>query len=324
MFVRILVLVSIIIAGCSGNEKPEVYPGIDVNGGLLIVKLGEKPVLSYALETQFPPDTLPAYYQRSGFIHPLKSPLGVVLTDDFPEGHTHQHGLFLALVNTTFQGNMVDFWNQQNGTGTVRHRELLDSYTSEEEAGFVAMLEHLAFPEGDTAVALQEIWEVDVLNRTDVYVIEFKSMLKALDTIVVNRYHYGGLGFRGPAEWNDTTFLQPGEVNYIGRKGKGGFLTSTGKTRMNGNHSHERWVSFHGVVDSDSAGVVIMSHPDNFRYPQSVRLHPVMPYFSFSPMVDGEFTLLPDEVLVSRYRLIIHDGPPDIRSIEAHWDNWTQ
>ncbi len=145
-----------------------------------------------------------------------------------------------------------------------------------------------------------------------------------MDTVTVNEYHYGGLGFRGPEEWNDLSFEQSGDVNYIGVNGKGGFLTSSGKTRMNGNHSHERWVSFHGTVGNDSAGVVIFSHPSNYRFEQAVRLHPTMPYFSFSPMVDGPFELLPGDSLKSRYLIVTHDGPPVYDHIESLWEEWVQ
>ena len=42
-----------------------------------------------------------------------------MVTDDFPPDHAHQHGLFFAWVNTTFDGRKVDFWNQHNRTGRV-------------------------------------------------------------------------------------------------------------------------------------------------------------------------------------------------------------
>ena len=301
-------------------EKPEIL----IKDGVLSISIGNSHVLSYAMDIQHPPDSLPEYYQRSGFIHPLRSPAGLELTDDFPDGHTHQHGLFFALVNTTVRGQKVDFWNQQNGTGTVRHKELLESYQSDTNAGFVSSLEHLAIITGDTIIALEETWHVDVSNRDDIYVCDLTSTLRGIDTVIVNQYHYGGLGFRGSAAWNFEEYEEPGNVNYIGESDKAGFLTSSGKDRMNGNHSPERWVSLHGHVNDDSAGVVIMSHPDNFRSPQPVRLHPVMPYFSFSPMVEGAFTLLPGDSLVSKYRIITHDGYPDFKEIESIWESWIQ
>jgi hypothetical protein len=293
---------------------------------IISIQIDKKPVLTYHKSIRYPAQGFYDYYQRSGFIHPVYSPSGKILTDDFPKGHMHQHGLFFALVNTTFRGKPTDFWNQQNGTGTVRHTGIKNRYSADDGAGFTAGLEHLSIHDGDTSVAAMEEWEIYVHNRSDVHVIDFTSKLfvSGKDTLYVNEYHYGGLGFRGNAEWNDTDFEQPGDINYIGKSGKGGFLTSSGKTRMDGNHSHERWVSFHGEIGGDAAGIVIMSHPDNFRFPQAVRLHPVMPYFSFSPMVDGPFRLVKNDTLISTYRLLAHDGLPDPDWIEREWLVFTE
>ncbi|MCA6075077.1 PmoA family protein [Fulvivirga sedimenti] len=315
---KVVLLVAVLMS-CTVRESIE----LDENDNLLTLQVGGSPVLTYHKTIQFPPDTMPDYYQRSGFIHPLYTPNGKVVTDGFPAGHPHQHGLFFALVNTTFRGMHTDFWNQQNGTGTVRHVELSERYDAPASSGFISELEHLAIHNGDTTRALGEFWEIRVLPSTDAYRVDFISRLFAFDTVHVNEYLYGGLGFRGSAEWNDLEFEQPGDVNYIGTKGKGGFLTSTGKTRMDGNHSHERWVSFHGQIDGDSAGVLIMAHPENFRFPQAVRLHPVMPYFSISPMVDGPFDLVPGDTLVSRYRIITYDGNPTVEWMEQEWQDWT-
>ena len=319
LFNPIVLFVFFLAISPSGTEIEEDRDTIRIN-------IDKTPVLTYYKSVQLPAEGVPEYYQRSGFIHPLYSPSGKILTDDFPEGHAHQHGLFFALVNTTFRGNATDFWNQQNGTGTVRHLRIKDRNSTGNGAGFTAEHEHLAIHNSDTVVAAKEEWEVWVHDRSDVFVVDLTSRLtvQGRDTLQVNEYHYGGLGFRGSAEWNDVGFEQPGNVNYIGKKGRGGFLTSSGKTRMDGNHSHERWVSFHGVIEGDSAGIVIMSNPDNFRFPQAVRLHPVMPYFSFSPMVDGPFRLMQGDTLVSTYRLLIHDGHPDPEWIEREWLVFTE
>ena len=68
------------------------------DGSLLELKTTTKdtPLLTYRHAEECPEEGLPRYYCRSGFIHPLSSPSGIPLTDDFPVGHTHQHALFFA------------------------------------------------------------------------------------------------------------------------------------------------------------------------------------------------------------------------------------
>ena len=91
----------------------------------LLVSIDEKPLLFYHTKDAMPPVDSPAYYRRSGFIHPLYSPSGSILTDDFPADHAHQHGIFMTWVNTTFRGQFLDFWNQHKKTGTVEHVEVI-------------------------------------------------------------------------------------------------------------------------------------------------------------------------------------------------------
>ncbi|MFK7923893.1 MAG: DUF6807 family protein [Bacteroidia bacterium] len=292
----------------------------------ITLSLQGKKILRYHLVTQYPADSLPDYYQRSGFIHPLYTPAGNVLTEGFPEGHVHQHGLFFALVNTQFRGKFTDFWNQHKETGTIRAVEISKQFSNDTHTGFESVQEHLALQDGDTIVALRERWEVSATQRGSFNVVDFHSYLypAGTDSIIARKYLYGGFGFRANEEWNDHHFKQVegAEVNYIGKVGKGGFLSSEGKGRIEANHSRPEWLSFHGQVGGDSVGVVVMGHPDNFRFPQPVRTHPVMPYFSISPMVLDSFILRPGDTLVSKYRILTHDGSPNVEAIEAEWKRY--
>ena len=59
------------------------------------------------------------------------------------------------------------------------------------------------------------------------------------------------------------------------------------------------------------------------RHPAPVRLHPSKPYFSFSPMVLGDFTIAPGETYRARYRYLPHDGPPDPALLDAEWKRFS-
>ncbi|MEL7531883.1 MAG: DUF6807 family protein [Bacteroidota bacterium] len=316
-----------LLLACVKTEKNRPNrPAITETEAGISLSLDGQDILRYHLATQYPDDSLPDYYQRSGFIHPLYTPSGNVLTSPFPEDHVHQHALFFALVNTRFRGKFTDFWNQHKETGTVRAVEISHSFENATHTGFLSVQEHLALQDGDTIVALRERWEVQATRRGKFNVVDFHSYLypAGADSLVVKKYKYGGLGFRGNEEWNDHHFeqLEGAEVNYIGKKGKGGFLSSEGKGRIEANHSRPEWLSFHGQVAGDSVGMVIMGHPDNFRHPQPVRVHPVMPYFSVSPMVLDSFVLHPGDTLISKYRILTHDGSPPISEIEAEWERY--
>jgi len=74
-----------------------------------------------------------------------------------------------------------------------------------------------------------------------------------------------------------------------------------------------------GPVDGHAAGIVLMTHPDNFRFPEPLRIHPTMPYMVYTPSFLGDWEIVPGRPHVSRYRFIIHDGELPPERIERAW-----
>lgn len=291
----------------------------------IVLMDGTTPMMTYWHARQCPKHGEPDHYCRSGFIHPLYTPAGRILTDDFPQvHHTHQHGMFLAFVNTTFRDRKIDFWNQYFKTGNVAHVAVEDTMSGPLFAAFRARLEHIVLDTvtGTNTRVLDEIWRVKAYKSDGMYVVDFESELRAAgtDSLTLNEYHYGGFGIRANPQWWDINYKEPKDslVNFLGA-GQGGFLTSEGKTRIEGNHSRPDWVAMHGKLENEPAGLVAMNHPDNFRSPQPVRLHPSMPYFCFTPPVLGAFSIKPGDTYISRYRLLLFDGKINRDKIEAEW-----
>lgn len=281
----------------SVKELPE---GIQMN-------VAGKPVLFYQSATALPAESDPNYYKRSGFIHPLYSPGGAILTDDFPVGHAHQHAIFNAWTNTTFRGQKVDFWNQQHQLGTVAHTQVLSRH-----GGFIGHLKtelsHISLADGEV---LREEWEVVVYPLSDYFLFDIYSEQSntTTDTLFLNKYIYGGMAFRGSKEWNmdDTVhFTNTWKI-----------LSSEGLTLENVNHTRAKWIDATGKVDGSEVGVAIFGFPDNFRYPQYVRVHPEMPYWVFSPIVEEPAFIAPGEKYKSRYRYYVHDGVADMNLLES-------
>ena len=283
-----------------GLKKPvdsEINVRVQADTTNLTLKIADQLVLKYWLEKQLP-DGVDSYYQRSGFIHPLLSPKGQSLTDDFPVGHTHQHGLFFAWVNTTFRGKAVDFWNQHNKTGTIEHLSLDTMYSGNLVGGFHATLQHLSLEFGPI---LEEYWEVSVRSDGTNYILDLSSTHRNIstDTLYINQYRYGGLGIRGNRAWNAEDSL-----HYFSDLA---VLTDTGLDRIKANHSKPDWIVMHGETGQGHPGLLALAHSENFNSPQTVRVHPQMPYFCYAPMVDSAFSIGPGQNFVSKYRLILFD-----------------
>ncbi len=283
---------------------------IENNGDAIIAKIGDQQILTYHIATQLPADTLPLYYQRSGFVHPLKSRSGRILTEGFPKGHTHQHGIFHAYTRTHFRGKMIDFWNQHAQLGTVRHKEVENISNGPVYSSFKVGLEQMAFFDSDTIAAVEENWTINIYPLSQDYLIEWivEQTNPATDTLFIDEYHYGGTAFRGSEHWN----IPGGAYDSLVY-----FLTNEGKTHENGNHSRPTWAAMYGETGNGVAGVAFVGDSGNFRYPQPVRIHPSMPYFCFSPMVLGGYTLSPSEIMSSTYRILVFDGQPDKDYLEV-------
>jgi hypothetical protein len=234
-----------------------------------------------------------------------------VLTEAFPADHLHQHGVFFAWVNTEFDGRPVDFWNQADRTGTVEHAEVTHVVSGPVFAGFTVRLTHVdrsAQPEPMTA--LNETWTVRVYNRSDTFLVDIESQQECAGKLplVLREYHYGGMALRGNSKW-------------LGEEGSE-FLTSEGKSRIDGNHTRPNWTDLSGALDGRPCGVAVLQHPSNARFPAPVRLHPSKPYFVYSPVVLGELTITPEDPLVSRYRYVTHEGRPDADALHAAWRDY--
>jgi len=298
----------------AGGGEMEQAVGVEDDGKHLNVTVGGKPVLVYNHAVVPSPDPKQPYYARSGHIHPVYSPAGHVLTDDFNPDHMHQHGTMFAWTKSTFEGRPSNCWDQKGGQGTVEHVAVESAGGGPVFGQFTARLRHVNLngPEGRKPI-LDETWHVRVYHVGGHFLFDLTSSQTCAgpSPLVVEEYHYGGLAIRGSAAWP--------------AKSGADFLTSEGKTRADGNHTRPRWCDIHGPLDGRWGGVCILAHPTNFRFPQPVRLHPSMPYFCYTPAVLGAFSIEPGGApYVSRYRFYVHDGRPNPETAERLWHDYAE
>ncbi len=283
----------------------------DLEGTIVITRDG-KHVLSYQKKARVPEGVDPAY-ARSGFIHPITTPSGKVLTDDYPlPHHSHQHGLFFAWKKATFKGQAANFWEHNRSGAGVWHHEVLNIINSGKEAGFRVRLVHQL----DGEAVLNEIWDVRVEANTGFIDFETTQSCATDAPLKIDRYHYGAMAIRGARAWFDLEFEKNGGEEPCR------FLTSEGLTRANGNHSRPNWVAMTGLLEGEPVTFTMMAHPGNFRHPQHVRLHPKMPYFCFTPMVEEGLQIVPGQPYVSRFRILAEDGEPKVQRWEEVYADW--
>lgn len=276
-----------------------------------------RPLGGYQLAAgPLPRPDLPAVYRRSGYLHPLVTPAGRVVTDDYPTNHAHHHGVWTAWTRTQFDGRAPDFWNMGEGRGRVEHAGLDAIWGGPLHGGWRSRLAHVDLTSGAPVTALEETWDVRAYGpafRTPVAanVWDFTSRQRTASArpLELLEYRYGGLGFRGLESWNGA--------------GRWQVLTSEGETdRVRANTARVRWCWVGGAAGEGVAGVAFLVHPDNFRFPQPIRVHPDEPFLCFAPPQAGPFEIRPGTLWTARYRMVVFDGPPSAALIERWWQDY--
>jgi hypothetical protein len=269
-------------------------------------------VVTYnADRTELPRPGIDPVYRRGGYLHPIRTPLGRIVTDDYAPDHLHHHGIWMAWAGARFQGRRPDFWNMGQRTGTVEFESLLDVWSGPFAGGVRARHRYVDLSAPVPVVALTEVWEVTLaaVGRGKRAHRQFDLVstqeTARQDPLELTEYLYGPLGLRGHRSW-------------VGPHGTQ-FLTSEGRSRVDGHGTRARWCAMSGLVAGRRVGVAIFDHPANVRHPQPMRLHPSEPFFSYAPAQAGPMIIEPGRPLISRYRVIAFDGAPDAAWLESLW-----
>jgi hypothetical protein len=254
-------------------------------------------------------------YRRAGYIHPLRTLNGTLVTDELPPDHLHQNGVFSAWTSTEFDGRKVDFWNLKANTGRVDVLHLDHAWEGSVDAGFVAQLQFTDLTTGEAIPVLIETWTVRAYtpDARDDGIWFFDLSLDQVNAgngpLELLEYRYGGFAVRGHRDWL-------GEENAH-------FLTADGvRDRVQANTTRSRWCAISGAVGNEIAGLAILDHPSNFRFPQPVRVHPKMPYFCYAPPQLGSFTIAADQPYRATYRIVVFDGEPAPKVIDRIWTDF--
>ena len=276
------------------------------DGGALRLEYGDKPVLQYNQAPVAQPDGVADVFARSAYIHPIWSTAGQVITDDFPSDHYHQRGLFLAWTKTQFGELHPDFWNLGSKTGRIVCTGIDSQSAGADEATLVTLHEWQAYQDEQWTPVLNERWTLRVSAAQGVWVIDLESEQScATDApVILPKYHYGGMSYRGAREWLEDP-------------AKCVVLTSAALERAASDGSAAEWCFMGGELGEGFGGATLMDHPDNPRHPNQLRVHPTVPYFGFMLPQGGEYEIGADVPHTFRYRILIHAQMPTAESIDA-------
>jgi hypothetical protein len=297
------------------SQTPEVIATV-VDGKALRIHKGDMNLLQYNFGVTMPPAGINEVYKRSGYIHPLYAPHGQVLTRIQPPDHYHHYGIWNPWTLVAYEGDTIDFWNINTKTGTVRFANFVNVENGAVFSEYGALHEHVVFKKNGTEkVAMNELQSVRVfrpLDNQDFFIVDLNIQMNAADEspFKILEYRYAGLGWRTTEKWDRNNSM---------------VLTSEGKTRKDADGSTARWCIVQGQIDDDYAGVVMMSYPTNYNFPEPLRIWPENQnnrgdmFANFCPTKNMDWLLEPKETYNLKYRLLVFNGRVEKEKAENAW-----
>lgn len=296
-------------------------PSVIETENTIELSIGTHSILTYLKAVVPPPEGVDPVFARSGFIHPVHSPSGSVVTGIHPEDHYHHLGLWHAWVKCEVDGEAVDFWNLKTRTGRVRFGKTLSLSTGNDSAGFTVIQEHVAFPgnEAKERVILEEAFSVVARLVDGAYEIDYETVQTNVSrsSLKLPAYRYGGpIAYRAPHHWDKTN------SNY---------LSSEGKTRNDGHTTRSKWIAMWGEKRSGGGEdtLTILCHRENHDFPQRMRVWPDTSnngaiFFNYVPIQEFDWEIKPGQVSTMRYRIVVQDGKPNPMKIDQRWGRFAR
>ncbi len=305
------------VAGKSSLSYQDTYPYREL-------RVGTKSILRYNYGHTRPPAGVDTIYAKDGgYIHPLFSPLGDTLTGDFPTDHYWHHGIFMPWRKAVFEGHRVDFWlpDLRDSLGVIRFKKFLSPNAGQVFAGFTAEHEHLDMTAANLPLGkpvLNETWQVKVFavdgptvggtTAAPSWILDITSTQRCAGSspLTLFEWDYQGMSYRGNRAWDATA----------------SFLTPSGNLAR---PTRERWQVMSGLNGVNRSSVVMMTHPQNYHFPEATSNWPGIPFLAYTPVDSSvkKWTLLAGQDYVFRYRFVITTGQVNTLSAQAYFKDFT-
>ena len=300
--------------------KPAKVPAVLADkekDDLVLRQPDRQPLLSYRYTEMAAPEGVNKLYARSGYIHPLRTPSGKVLTRIQPPDHYHHYGLWNPWTRVRYDGKQYDLWNLDDHKGTVRFVKFDQIDQGPISAGFDAVHDHVIYDGEQEENIIRENWKIQVFPVDESrYICDITSRLIPTDKqdVVLEEYRYGGLVLRATELWtNQNCDVQ----------------TSTGKTRKDADGSLERWSIVSGDLGGTRGGILFLSFPENYNFPEPIRVWPENEnkgrgdlMFNISPIKNKEWILRASHPYTIKYRLLVFDGQLSPEEAESTWQSF--
>jgi hypothetical protein len=297
------------------------YLSLDQSEKALVVKKNGLDLWQYNQGLALPPEGVAQAYARSGFVHPMRTPEGLSLTRIQPSDHYHHYGLWNPWTRVAYKNDTIDFWNLNDKQGTVRFANFINRTSGPVYADYKVLHEHVVLKDRiEPEVAFSEMQGVRIFaekENDEYYLADISILLNTNpnDSIVLQEYRYGSLGWRATELWDRYN----SEV-----------ITSEGLDRKSADGSLARWCIVQGELGDKYGAVVMMSFPANFNHPEPLRIWPEDiydrgdMYANFAPTKNKDWVLDAGKAYQLNYRFLVSSKKVSPEEAEEAWKQFAK
>lgn len=261
---------------------------------------GQNKVLSYQITAK----SLEGEYSRSNYVHPLYSLDNQVLTEDFPADHLHHRGIFWAWHQLYVGEKRIgDGWEIKDFQWEVQQVEEVEADKKAKSIQATVLWKSPLWTtdDGQEKPLVRETTTITVHPKQKNYrPIEFEISLLALEP---NMRIGGSEDAKGYGGFSPRIRLE-GEMQFTSAEGV--------VTPQNLPIAAGPWMDVSGPLglEGATAGLTILSHPDNPGYPNPwiLRSKNSMQNAVYPHPGAEAIPLSNVEPTVLRYRLLVHAG----------------
>ena len=237
------------------------------------------------------------------YLHPLYDASGrVVLTQDRPDDHPWQHGIFTGFHRV----NGFNYWKEDEGR--QRFVRLLHLEQTPDSVTWTSLVELVA-PNGGVVLEEENTITIHAPDSPDSYLIDFHLLLRAKEKEVhFGKFFVGGLSVRMP--WDRANPRQT-HLNSEGLRGRAG------------EQKRAAWCTVERPFNDQTFGIAIFDHPRNPNHPPAWR---VDEQGLINPNVSGlhDWSIAAGEERRFHYQLLIYRGPATAEQLTTHFDQFTR
>ena len=323
----------VIETGVASVAAPLMQVEKDKSGNL-VLKMNHTNVLQYNTVAGTLPPYIDHIYYRNGYIHPVWSPAGNVLTNVSPHDHAHHYGIWNPWTSIEYDGNHYDLWNLGTKTGTVcfdslyhsaagnlyadilvRHRHII--YQPQKEQVTDNTWGTIRFTPKQEKIIMNELQDIRVWNieeGTFLWDLNFSLFPSTELPVILKEYRYAGIGWRATGDWTKENCEM---------------MTSEGKSRQQIDGTNARWIYVTGISPKGKSGILLMASPQNHNFPEPLRIWDQSmndgrgdAFVNFAPTKNEDWILEPGNRYDFRYRMFVFDGNLTPDKAEAIWKDY--